>query len=153
MRLGKKITTLLLLISLTFIVNAQPTNGMDRRVSLGFDDLEKLILLSEMRMMLTSVQQILNGISTGNKALIVKSAEQSGVYLLGVLNKVNGHSYRDKTPVMFEKVGAASRMMFEELSIEAAAMDVNNIEDVKKISGLTSKVMRNCLVCHAMYRY
>jgi hypothetical protein len=43
----------------------------DNRYHLGFNDEEKVEFLSEMRQMLSSIQQITLGIGTGNKAMIL----------------------------------------------------------------------------------
>lgn len=129
------------------------SNIKDNRISLGFSEEERTILLSEMRVILTSIQQILAATAANDKDLLLRSAEHSGASLASVLEKVRSKSYNDKTTLAFEKIGAASRMRFDQFRIAVSKMDISNSDNLREINSMISKLMKNCLVCHAVYRY
>jgi hypothetical protein len=58
--------TVLFLVLMSVLGTTQALT--DNRYHLGFNDKEKVEFLSEMRQMLSSIQQITLGIGTGNKA-------------------------------------------------------------------------------------
>mgnify|MGYP001593561147 FL=1 len=119
--------------------------AIDNRYHLGFNDEEKAEFLSEMRQMLTSIQQITLGIGTGNKAMVIKAARYSG----NRMARATPQSIKDKTPVSFEKIGGPTHMMFEELAINAA--EVDDADDMKDLAEFTAKLMLNCLACHEAF--
>ncbi len=119
----------------------------DNRYHLGFNDAEKAEFLSEMRQMLTSIQQITLGIGTGNKAMIIKAARYSG----NRMARATPQSVKDKTPVSFEQIGGPTHMLFEALAINAAEVDENDADELKDLAELTGELMRNCLACHVAF--
>jgi hypothetical protein len=119
----------------------------DNRYHLGFNDKEKVEFLSEMRQMLSSIQQITLGIGTGNKAMIIKAARYSG----NRMARATSQSIKDKTPISFEKIGGPTHMMFETLAINAAEVDADDADDMKDLAELTGKLMRHCLACHEAF--
>ncbi len=133
----------LVLISVLNITQA----SIDNRYHLGFNDEEKAEFLSEMRQMLASIQQITLGIGIGNKAMIIKAAHYSG----NRMARATPQSIKDKTPVSFEQIGGPTHMMFEELAINAVDVDESDADDMKDLTELTGKLMRNCLACHEAF--
>lgn len=101
----KRATLFLVLMNVLGITQA----SIDNRYHLGFNDEEKVEFLSEMRQMLSSIQQITLGIGTGNKAMIIKAAHYSG----NRMARATPQSIKDKTPVSFEQIGGPTHMMFE----------------------------------------
>ena len=114
----------------------------DKRISLGLTAEEKAEFLTEMRQMLTSIQGIMTGIGTEDRALIIKSARYSG----NRMARATPDSIKKKTPVSFEEIGGPTHMMFEELVIRAAD------EDMDMLAEFTGDLMKNCLACHAMFK-
>jgi sensor histidine kinase regulating citrate/malate metabolism len=114
----------------------------DNRYHLGLNAEEKVEFLSEMRQMLFSIQQIMLGIGTGDKAMVIKAAQYSG----NRMARATPQAIKDKTPVSFERIGAPTHMMFEELVIRAET------DDMESLAELTGELMKNCVTCHAMFK-
>ncbi|BAS68185.1 hypothetical protein [Bathymodiolus septemdierum thioautotrophic gill symbiont] len=142
-----KKTVLFLVLFGTLGMMQISVGATDQRYHLGLDDEEKVEFLSEMRQMLMSVQQIVFGIGTGNKTMIIKAARYSG----NRMARATPQSVKDKTPVSFEQIGAPTHMMFEELAINAAEVDEDDADDMKDLAELTGKLMKNCLACHEAF--
>jgi alpha-acetolactate decarboxylase len=120
----------------------------DKRYSLGLDAEEKAEFLAEMRQMLTTIQQIMTGIATKDKDMIINAARYSG----NKMARATPQSVKDKTPVSFEQIGGPTHMMFEELIINVEEMDLDDLDDITDLAELTGKLMRNCLACHAAFK-
>ena len=114
----------------------------DKRINLGFNAQEKAEFLTEMRQMLTSIQGIMTGIGTDNRALIIKSAKYSGNRMARATPK----SIKKKTPLSFKEIGGPTHMKFEELAIRAEEDDMDTLAE------LTGDLMKNCLACHATFK-
>lgn len=141
----KKILTILLFF--TFIgsslqINAEDHEGSDKRISLGFSELEKAQFLSDMRQMLASIQGVIAGIGEENRELIISSARYSG----NRMARETPESIKNKTPQSFKDVGGPTHMMFEELVIRAETDDMNTL------TSFTGELMKQCLACHAMFK-
>ncbi len=130
------------------IATQATSKGFDSRISLGLNAEEKTEFLSEMRQMLTSIQQIMLGIGTGDKAMIIEAARYSG----NRMARATPQSVKNKTPVSFEKIGGPIHMMFEELIINTQEADESDADDMKDLAEFTGVLMGNCLACHAMFK-
>ncbi|SFV89356.1 hypothetical protein MNB_SUP05-SYMBIONT-5-1072 [hydrothermal vent metagenome] len=133
-------------VLLTTQVSANTAN-QDNRYRLNFNNEEKLEFLSEMRQMLTSIQQIMLGIGIGDKEMIIKAARYSG----NRMARLTPESIKDKTPVSFKKIGGPTHMMFEELIINAEESDEKDADDMQDLAALTGRLMQNCLACHEAF--
>jgi hypothetical protein len=114
----------------------------DTRISLGFTASEKTVFLSEMRQMLASIQGIMMGMGTEDRALIIKSAKYSG----NRMAKATPQSIKDKTPSAFDQLGGPTHMKFEELVVRAEE------DDMDMLAELTGELMQNCVACHATFK-
>ena len=150
MKMNKHTLLLVSLLMTSPYVNAEQAQAKshDGRYSLGLNAEEKVEFLSEMRQMLTSIQQIMLGIGTGNKEMIINAARYSG----NRMARATPQSVKDKTPSSFERIGGPTHMMFEELIVNAEAADETDIEDMKDLAELTGVLMQNCLACHAAFK-
>ena len=150
MKMNKYTLLLVSLLMTSPYVNAEQVQvkSHDGRYSLGLNAEEKVEFLSEMRQMLTSIQQIMMGIGTGNKEMIINAARYSG----NRMARATPQSVKDKTPSSFERIGGPTHMMFEELIVNAEAADETDIEDMKDLAELTGVLMQNCLACHAAFK-
>ena len=114
----------------------------DSRVDLGFTPEEKATFLADMRVMLGSVQQIMRGISEGDREAIVEAAKRSG----NRMARETPASIREKTPPEFKAIGGPMHLAFEEIVIRA---ETDPLED---ITALTAEAMNQCMACHAQFR-
>jgi hypothetical protein len=140
-------TLFFILLSMSSITSLANTANQDNRYHLGLNDNEKVEFLSEMRQMLTSIQQIMLGIGIGDKEMIIKAAHYSG----NRMARATTQSIKDKTPISFEQIGGPTHMMFEELIINAQEADEKDSDDMQDLAEFTGKLMQNCLACHQAF--
>lgn len=117
-------------------------NEHDQRTCLGLTVSEKAAFLGEMRQMLASIQGIMAGIGTRDRALIIQSARYSG----NRMARETPASIKQKTPLSFKEIGGPTHMLFEEIVVRAVD------DDMDMLAKLTGNLMKNCLACHAVFR-
>lgn len=124
--------------------SAEPVVGpsaQDGRVSLHLTPAEQTRFLASMRVMLGSVQGIVQGIGSEDRELIIKSAEASG----NRMARATPDSERQKLPAGFKALGAPTHLLFEEIAIRAET------DDMASLTRLLAKTMNQCMACHAAY--
>jgi len=114
----------------------------DKRIDLGLTPAEKVEFLREMRQMLASIQGIMAGLGDENREQIIESARSSG----NNMARATPDSIRKKLPQSFKEIGGPTHMMFEELVIRAET------DDMDMLASFTSKLMEQCITCHAMFK-
>ena len=125
--------------------SAEPSGGpsaQDGRISLHLTPAERTRFLASMRVMLGSVQGIVQGIGTEDRELIIKSAQASG----NRMARATPESERQKLPAGFKALGAPTHLMFEEIAIRAET------DDMASLTRLMAKTMNQCMACHAAYK-
>lgn len=140
--MNRYLITPLLGLLLALPVNAEETQPTDPRTSLGMNAAEKAEFLSEMRKMLGSIQGILQGISTEDRAMIAEFATQSG----NKMARATPDTLRNRLPQTFKDIGGPTHLLFEELVIRA---ETDDMEDLLKH---TAAIMNQCMSCHAQFR-
>ena len=139
------IVKILIVLSLLFMsyvdVFAAEANN-DPRINLELTAEEKTEFLSEMRLMLSSIQAIISGIGANDREKIIKAARYSG----NRMARATPESIKQKTPTAFKKIGGPTHMMFEELVIRAET------DDMVTLTEFTGELLQQCLACHAMYK-
>lgn len=120
----------------------QDSNSADQRIALKMSAKDKADFLSEMRQMLASVQGVIAGIGTEDRALIYKSAKYSG----NRMARATPDTVRKTLPQSFKELGGPTHMMFEELAIRSET------DDMATLAEFTGKLMKQCLGCHEMFR-
>jgi len=118
------------------------TSSPDPRQNLGFTSEEKAIFLEDMRHMLGSVQQIMQGIADDDRAMIVAAAKRSG----NRMARNTPASIRAKVPPEFQAIGGPMHMTFEEIAVRAET------DPLDEVTALTAEAMNRCLACHARFR-
>lgn len=130
------------LLAAACTVNAQEPLTLDNRTDLGLTAEERVEFLAEMRVMLASIQGILQGIGEGDRERIAEAARQSG----NRMARATPETVRAKLPQTFRELGGPTHMMFEELAIRAET------DDMDSLAGAAALIMNQCLACHAMFR-
>lgn len=127
-----------------FIIQGSTAESTDGRTEILLNDVERNLVLAEMRAFLNSVQQINQGISEDNMALVIESARKSGkAAQTGMPGTLVG-----KLPLQFKKLGGDTHEKFDEL-----AMDAEDLGDRDHALEQLSTLMQNCVSCHATYRF
>lgn len=134
----------LLFISSTVFSADKPaaTSSADPRYNLQLSPSERAEFLSEMRNMLASIQHIMLGIGSSDRAQIVDYAQRAG----NRMARATPPSTRAKLPPSFQAIGGPTHMMFEELAIRATT------DDMDMLARDTGNLMNQCIACHAAFR-
>jgi hypothetical protein len=125
----------------TWAVDGAPSDP-DARIHLGLTLEERSEFLAEMRVMLSSIQGILQGIGEDDRDRIAGAARQSG----NRMARATPEAVRAKLPQAFRDLGGPTHMMFEELAIRAET------DDLDTLAGYAAVILNQCLACHAMFR-
>ncbi|MEJ2212564.1 MAG: hypothetical protein P8Y20_00490 [Gammaproteobacteria bacterium] len=129
-------------LSCSICIAAEPENHADSRTSLKLTPSEKAEFLGEMRQMLASIQGVIAGIAEEDRELIIKSARYSG----NRMARETPESIKKKTSPAFKDIGGKTHMMFEELAIRAET------DDMDWLTSFTGDLMKQCLACHEIFK-
>jgi len=126
-----------------FILQGSTIQSTDERTTILLTEAERNLVLAEMRAFLFSVQQISQGISEKNMALVVEAARKSGKQAqTGVPGTLMG-----KLPMPFKTLGFDTHSKFDQL-----AMDTEDLGDSEHVLQQLSDLLQNCVSCHAAFR-
>lgn len=126
-----------------FIISGETLVASDGRKSLMLEAGERDLVLTEMRMFLIAVQEIIQAANDNNAEGIVKSARFVG---RAAQEAVPG-SLMKKLPLEFKKLGFDTHEKFDQL-----ALDAEQFGDTAVSMKQLSTLMQNCVSCHASYR-
>ena len=141
------ITLLLMIIAggvYKFILTADASKSSDTRELIQLTAAEKDIVLTEMRIFLTSTQQIIKGISEDDMELVASQAKKSGKAAQAEIPA----SLAKKLPVQFKKLGSDTHVKFDQI-----AMDAEDLGDNEHTLSQLSVLLQNCTSCHEIYRF
>ena len=127
-----------------FILPADASKSSDTRELIQLTAAEKDIVLAEMRIFLTSTQQIIKGISEGDMELVASQSKKSGKAAQAEIPA----SLAKKLPVQFKKLGSDTHMKFDQI-----AMDAEDLGDIEHTLSQLSVLLQNCTSCHEIYRF
>lgn len=126
-----------------FIISGETLLADDGRQSLMLEAGERDLVLTEMRMFLTAVQQITQAANEDDAASIAKAARLVG---RAAQEAVPG-SLMKKLPLEFKKLGFDTHSKFDQLALDAEEFGDTAVS-MKQLSAL----MQNCIACHESYR-
>ncbi len=132
------------LATAAFTSSATASNkNSDERQALLLTTAERALVLTEMRLFLASVQAIVEGVSKDNLPLIIKAARKVGAQAQPEMPA----SLTQKLPLGFKKLGHDTHKKFDML-----ALDAEQLGDPQYSLQQLSKLMNNCVACHATYK-
>lgn len=126
-----------------FIWSGQVVPASDGRTAILLSPGERDLVLGEMRTFLESTQAILAAAANDSMDGVVDAARKMGV---AAQNEVP-NSLVGKLPVAFKKLGFGTHQKFDQLALDAEAM-----EDPAHTLTQLAELMGNCVACHATYR-
>lgn len=142
------ITGVLLIIvsimSYKFIFSGAVVPSADGRQAILLDEAERNLVLTEMRVFLTSVQSITKGVSEKDMAQVVNAARQVGAQ---AQQAVPG-SLIGKLPLTFKQLGFDTHKKFDLL-----ALDAEELADPQHTLQQLAELMNNCVACHSTYKF
>jgi cytochrome c556 len=119
-----------------------PGVQIDGRFNLRFTAAEQSEFLAEMRVMLGTVQGIVQGIAASDRDAIARFARLSG----NRMSRATPAAVRAKLPKAFEELGGPTHLMFEELAIRAET------DDMDQIGRQLATTMGQCMACHTTFK-
>ena len=126
-----------------FIIAGCTVNATDGRQALTLEPAERDLVLTEMRMFLSSVQRINQALTTEDFNEIVKAAREVGA---AAQEAVPG-SLMGKLPLAFKTLGFDTHTKFDLL-----ALDAEQLGDPKHTMQQLATLIKNCFGCHATYQ-
>ena len=126
-----------------FMIAGSVAPASDGREALILEPAERDLVLTEMRMFLSSVQKITHALTEEDMETVVKAAREVG---LAAQQAVPG-SLMGKLPLAFKKLGFDTHKKFDEL-----ALDAEQLGDPNHALQQLSTLMNNCVACHSTYQ-
>ena len=126
-----------------FMIAGSVAPASDGREALILEPAERDLVLTEMRMFLSSVQKITQALTEEDMEAVVKAAREVG---LAAQQAVPG-SLMGKLPLAFKKLGFDTHKKFDEL-----ALDAEQLGDPNHALQQLSTLMNNCVACHSTYQ-
>ncbi|MCW8830325.1 MAG: hypothetical protein OQK32_02275 [Gammaproteobacteria bacterium] len=126
-----------------FIISGETLTAKDGRQSLMLEEGERDLVLTEMRMFLSAVQQIIQAANQDDPEAIAAAATIVG---RAAQAAVPG-SLMKKLPLEFKRLGFDTHNKFDELAASA-----KQFGDPAFSLEQLSELMQNCVSCHAAYR-
>ena len=132
------------IISVLFLSLLLSNNAYaDDRTVLLVNAEQRDFLLTEMRQMLLSSQQILEGIVNDDMEMVEQAARTSGMKM----GRSTPDSIRQLLPDGFKALGPLSHRGFEKIANEA-----DGFGDKETILKLLSEAQKSCVACHQTYQ-
>jgi len=127
-----------------FMIQGDATQSADGRMAIHLTADERDFVLVEMRTFLTSVQQVTQGLTDKDMAVVAEAGKKVGMAAQsGVPGTLVG-----KLPMAFKKLGFDTHTRFDQL-----AMDAESFGDAEHTLEQLAELMQNCVACHAAYRF
>jgi len=126
-----------------FMVAGSVAPASDGREALILEPAERDLVLTEMRIFLSSVQKITRALTEEDMKTVVKAAREVG---LAAQQAVPG-SLMGKLPLAFKKLGFDTHKKFD-----ALALDAEQLGDPNHTLQQLSTLMNNCVACHSAYK-
>ena len=126
-----------------FMIVGSVVPATDGREAIVLESSERDLVLSEMRMFLSSVQKITYALTVEDLEAAAKAAREVGA---AAQQAVPG-TLMGKLPMAFKKLGFDTHSKFD-----ALALDAESLGDPKHTLQQLSTLMNNCVSCHAAYQ-
>jgi len=132
-----------LLLAMAVSPLAAADNALEHRTPIRLTAEEKSHIHLEMRLFLSTVQMIVNGIAANDMKLVAAAAHEAGMAAAeDVPTKL-----REKLPLEFKRFGQATHQGFDDL-----ARDADSLGDPNQAMKQLGQVLNHCVACHTTYR-
>ena len=126
-----------------FFVRGNTTAGSDHRTAVVLTAQERELILSEMRGLLTTVHDVLDGLNKGDMKQVAQAATLSG---MGSAADVNP-ALMAKLPLAFKSLGMSVHHDMDDLAKAA-----NEGKSAAELQTMLTNTMSKCLGCHAAWQ-
>lgn len=120
------------------------SESSDGRELIALNTDEKDFVLAEMRLFLSSTQQIIQGIAEDDMELVASQAKKSGKDVQVTVPA----TLANKLPVQFKQLGSDTHAKFDQI-----AMDAIDLGDSEHALSQLADLLQNCTSCHEAYRF
>jgi len=131
-------------------VAASKPVSVDERLVVNLTDLQRDHVLTQMRTMLDSTQQIVEGLAEGDLKQIEEAAYVSGFKLSQTPEhraEMGGLQMNKALPREFRQMSKTTRMMFDEVADMAARGE--SVQDIQRVF---ADGMHGCNACHVTFQ-
>ncbi len=137
------LSAILFAIGFKFIVLGSTTKANDGRVAVLLEPGERQAVLGEMRVLLESVQGIVDALARNDLKTVEVTARKVGKSAISTMD----FRLRAKLPLDFKKLGFGTHYAFDEIA-DMAATD----KPARDIQRKLADTMNNCIACHASFQ-
>ncbi len=130
-------------VAATFFVRGNTAQGTDGRTAIVLSGAERDMVLGEMRGLLSSVHDVLDGLNKNDMTQVAAAAARSG---MGSAADVNP-AMMAKLPLAFKSLGMS---VHHDMDALAAAAKQN--KSGAEIQGMLTDTLGKCLACHATWQ-
>ena len=135
----------LLVVAFKFVIlgNTREGSAEDPRTVVVLSESERTMVLGEMRLLLESVQAIIDALTRNDLKTVEVAARKVGMAAVSTMDL----QLRAKLPLEFKSLGFGTHGAFDEIADMAASG-----RSAREIQKKLADTMNNCVACHATYR-
>jgi len=126
-----------------FMVLGSTATAEDGRIQVLLNVAERAQVLGEMRQLLASTQQIVEGLSENDAKKIAEAASEVGMQATTTMDV----TLKAKLPMDFKKLGFATHQAFDDIANMAKSG-----KSVPAIQAKLASTMNQCVACHATFQ-
>ena len=131
--------------ALLLLCQSASAGDLDTREAVPRTEAEKVFVLDQMRLFLTSIVGIEEGLAAGDMAKVAKEAAARGRKANATLARPPALAAKESEA--WKSMIGGARTGFDQLAGEAAAG-----APTQQMLGTLAKTMQNCIACHQAYR-
>jgi len=126
-----------------FFVRGNTAAGTDNRTAVVLQPVERDLVLSEMRGLLTATHGILQGINANDMKQVAAAARSGGMNAAADVNPV----LMAKLPLPFKELGMGVHHRMDDIAVAA-----ENGKHAPEIMGMLTDTLSSCVACHASWQ-
>ncbi|MDQ6952424.1 MAG: hypothetical protein Q9M15_02740 [Mariprofundaceae bacterium] len=135
--------TIIIGFAVKFMVLGSTATAEDGRTQVLLNTSERAQVLGEMRQLLASTQQVVEGLSEQDLKKVVEAASKVGMQATSTMDV----TLKAKLPMDFKKLGFATHQAFDDIARMA-----QEGKSVQAIQAKLARTMNQCVACHASFQ-
>lgn len=135
--------TVIIGFAVKFMVLGSTETADDGRTQVLLTINERAQVLGEMRQLLASTQQVIEGLSEQDLDKVVEAASEVGMQATSTMDI----TLKAKLPMDFKKLGFATHQSFDDMARMA-----KEGKSVQAIQAKLARTMNQCVACHASFQ-
>jgi len=131
------------LVKFIVVGDTSVSTTADERTIINLNASERQAVLMEMRTLLETTQQVVEGLANNDLKQVAESSQAVGMGAVSTMDV----TLKAKLPLAFKKLGFATHQAFDDIATMA-----NQGEEKSIIQRKLADTMNNCLACHSAYQ-